>query len=114
MRICLIAVSPGRTILNTATAGSRRCSSDWRNRRTGARSAAITKLCRLVVGIGSACSGSRPKTANADSVHLNVPGDQALLPGADAPEPLRVAEQVGALLGLADRPPGEDHAGEER
>ncbi len=44
----------------------------------------------------------------------NVAGDQALLPGADATEALRVAEQLGALLGLADRPPGEDHAGEER
>ena len=109
-----MAVSPGRTIRNTATAGSRRCSSDWRNRRTGARSAAITKLCRLVVGIGTACRGSRPKTANAESVQRTSPVTRFSSQRADAAEALRVVEQVGAFLGLPDRAPGEDHPGEER
>ena len=73
IRICLIAVSPGRTIRNTATAGSRRCSSDSWNRRTGARSAAITKLCSWAIGIGDAWAGSSPNSANAESVQRTVP-----------------------------------------
>ena len=41
-------------------------------------------------------------------------GDQALLPRANAAETLCVVEQVGEFLRLPDRPPGEQHVGEER
>ena len=44
----------------------------------------------------------------------NGPGDEALLPGTDTGEALCVVEQVGALLGFPHRPPGKDHAVEER
>ena len=110
IRICLIAVSPGRTIRNTATAGSRRCSSDSWNRRTGARSAAITKLCSWAIGIGDAWAGIEPEQRERGIGPADGPGRELLLPAADAAEALRVAEQLGQSLRLARRPPGEEHA----
>ena len=102
MRICLIEVSPGRTMRNTATAGSRRCSSDWRNRRSGARSAAITKLCRLSVGMGSRVRGIEAEDGErglrpADGTRWSRFSSQPPMPA----EALRVAEQVGEPFGLA-------------